>query len=820
MRQSVLSALAEITNNLKLGKDYSLEQELADAIALAYNARKHGYKAGDMVSPYARQGNLFQLDDGATAGDFNNATMLMLADVLNDNRVTRLKNVIRAYNTKAADAAIGQMDVWSGGVKSKKDIINEVNNIINNGKEEGNTQKQKGSVQQDGAAGTSSEGKPEVKPEETKPSGETLGTEPVEEVKPVGTSAFGNIYNQFKGKVKEAFEWLFSHKDGDILGVFHRDEIGDIDLVWGKVTDAAKHKGYGLAHIWDKHREEFGSEQELATAIEDIINNGEFIEEGKHPNTSEFHKDGKKVVVKRVWGDGDADTNVDKNWVVTAFELSEKESSGTTPPSSAASAGESRPATFNGKGSDNSSSDQEKKEKSEAEEKENVSKWLTEYGKKYGHKIEAKWDEFDIDNLFGKIYVDGKDLGIYLGIYVPNNLAESIPYFLVETGFEPNQFDEATKLAEQFNSKIGHEAAEVDENASYIEFWNRYDGANSLENAMEYQAMKAANNNNAEQQRTEPGTHSKGSGNKLVTDERYEQLLARMKAKLGQLNVGVDPEMLAIGTEMAVYHIEKGARKFTQFAKAMIEDLGDAIRPYLKSFYNGARDLPEVEENGWTDEMTPYDEVRVIDVANFDKNVINSMDTAETVVREQQIAQQAEEAKEQIIETRNNNRKEVEQKSAEKKSKSKKKDVSLQQEQQLDLFGDLNGQASETSNSNSNETTDVQSRTAEEGRGGHEPQQDAQVGRSAGHEAEGTDGRGMGRSNTTNTRPDGERSLGVSGTPQSQQHVEAATETDGKASGTVTAMECLCSASTRRAFMLTSLTRHALTTCVAKALRR
>lgn len=179
LRQSVLSALAEITNNLKLGKDYSLEQELADAIALAYNARKHGYKAGDMVSPYARQGNLFQLDDGATAGDFNNATMLMLADVLNDNRVTRFKNVIRTYNTIAADAAAGQVDLWSGGVKSKEDIINEVNNIINNGKEERNEQKQKGSVQQDGAAGTSSEAEPEVKPEETKPSGETLGTEPV-----------------------------------------------------------------------------------------------------------------------------------------------------------------------------------------------------------------------------------------------------------------------------------------------------------------------------------------------------------------------------------------------------------------------------------------------------------------------------------------------------------------------------------------------------------------------------------------------------------------------------------------------------------------
>lgn len=126
-----------------------------------------------------------------------------------------------------------------------------------------------------------------------------------------------------------------------------------------------------------------------------------------------------------------------------------------------------------------------------------------------------------------------------------------------------------------------------------------------------------------------PKSEPNDSGNKLVTDERYAELKARMRKKLGQLNVGVDPEMLAIGTEMAVYHIEKGARKFTEYAKAMIEDLGEAIRPYLKAFYNGARDLPEVEANGWSEDLTPYDEVRTIDIANFDKPSVDAMATAE-----------------------------------------------------------------------------------------------------------------------------------------------------------------------------------------------
>ena len=147
--------------------------------------------------------------------------------------------------------------------------------------------------------------------------------------------------------------------------------------------------------------------------------------------------------------------------------------------------------------------------------------------------------------------------------------------------------------------------------------------------------------------------NSKSSKNRLITDERYAELKKRMKQKLrGQMNMGIDPEILAIGTEMAVYHIEKGARKFAEYAKAMIADLGDAIRPYLKSFYNGARDLPEVQEAGLTDDMDSYDEVSRFDVANFDKDVPNVLDMAETIAKEQEVQAQAGVAKEKIARKR------------------------------------------------------------------------------------------------------------------------------------------------------------------------
>lgn len=147
------------------------------------------------------------------------------------------------------------------------------------------------------------------------------------------------------------------------------------------------------------------------------------------------------------------------------------------------------------------------------------------------------------------------------------------------------------------------------------------------------------------------------SGNRLVTDERYAELRERMRKKLGgQMNIGIDPEILAIGTEMAVYHLEKGARKFTEYAKVMIADLGDAIRPYLKAFYNGARNLPEVEGSEIAADMTPYDEVQQFNVATSDKEHSDPFTTAEIVVAEQAHQEEAEQAKQEIINQRNTER--------------------------------------------------------------------------------------------------------------------------------------------------------------------
>ncbi|MBI4695594.1 MAG: hypothetical protein HY749_16375 [Gammaproteobacteria bacterium] len=104
------------------------------------------------------------------------------------------------------------------------------------------------------------------------------------------------------------------------------------------------------------------------------------------------------------------------------------------------------------------------------------------------------------------------------------------------------------------------------------------------------------------------------SANTIVTDDTAEAARKLLRSKLGQLNTGIDPEVLQAGITLAVYHIERGARTFAAYAKAMIGDLGDLVRPYLKSWYMAAKYDPRT-----TDElraaMSPADEIDAIDAS-------------------------------------------------------------------------------------------------------------------------------------------------------------------------------------------------------------
>lgn len=162
----------------------------------------------------------------------------------------------------------------------------------------------------------------------------------------------------------------------------------------------------------------------------------------------------------------------------------------------------------------------------------------------------------------------------------------------------------------------------------------------------------------------QPKQEEKKAKSKWVDDadaERFEELRRRLRMKLGgQLNMGLDSEAFAIGIEMSCLMLKHGTRKFGEFAKNLIEALGEGIRPYVKTLYNGARDMPEMADI--EKDMTPWDEVRSFDVMNFDKEGAKDIvATAEHIVREQAAEREAKEATDKLKQERNEQRKETEQ---------------------------------------------------------------------------------------------------------------------------------------------------------------
>ena len=303
LRQSVVTALNEISTNKALGKDYSLENELAQAVDLAYKARKAGYKENERVSPYATQLNLFPFEDGETVADYNNVAVLELADLMNDKRPTLLKKKLQDYNQQSAESAAGQMDIFSGGVKEKKEIIKTVLNTLHNGEtEETSRPEQRGSVaderggeaslQKDGAADT---GSAALATPQDEPSidaaiveaGKETNTEPTDAQKEVGNYKKGHVkidgfdvsIEQPKGSVRsgvDATGKAWSQKMNNTYGYIRGTEGVDgdhIDVFFSDNLDGWNGTVYVVDQVnkdgsFDEHKVMYGfnSEEEARKA--------------------------------------------------------------------------------------------------------------------------------------------------------------------------------------------------------------------------------------------------------------------------------------------------------------------------------------------------------------------------------------------------------------------------------------------------------------------------------------------------------------------------------------------------------------------------
>ena len=115
-------------------------------------------------------------------------------------------------------------------------------------------------------------------------------------------------------------------------------------------------------------------------------------------------------------------------------------------------------------------------------------------------------------------------------------------------------------------------------------------------------------------------------------------------------------QITSLGITYALKYFDQGIVSFPDFADRMVRRMGEKIRPWLKSFYGGARDIPGYDHLPFT----PADEVKAFDVMNFDKENKDAdpMRTAQGIVAESRAEATVTEAKKEITEQRNQKRKE------------------------------------------------------------------------------------------------------------------------------------------------------------------
>ncbi|HWQ90249.1 MAG TPA: hypothetical protein VN673_01165 [Clostridia bacterium] len=119
---------------------------------------------------------------------------------------------------------------------------------------------------------------------------------------------FGEAYTEFSGRPEEAIEKLLDVKGGYVPAAIYKDDIGDIDFIWGK----GGKDGFGLAHIIERRGQSGIDGEEFVRQIPKLLKNGEVMR-GKFKDRV-YVSDKKETAVVRLDYDGKKAT-----WLVTAY---------------------------------------------------------------------------------------------------------------------------------------------------------------------------------------------------------------------------------------------------------------------------------------------------------------------------------------------------------------------------------------------------------------------------------------------------------------------------------------------------------------------
>lgn len=127
---------------------------------------------------------------------------------------------------------------------------------------------------------------------------------------------FGTNYAEFYRDGQGAVKKLLAEKQGQVAGAFYRQDLGDIDLVWGNDE-------IGLKKIIDKHLSDFAdfkgdtAQDKLANALGEIVKDGKLIND-KGVNTLYFSQGEKVYLVGLSEGFNGVGNN---KWIITSYKV-------------------------------------------------------------------------------------------------------------------------------------------------------------------------------------------------------------------------------------------------------------------------------------------------------------------------------------------------------------------------------------------------------------------------------------------------------------------------------------------------------------------
>ena len=108
----------------------------------------------------------------------------------------------------------------------------------------------------------------------------------------------------------------------------------------------------------------------------------------------------------------------------------------------------------------------------------------------------------------------------------------------------------------------------------------------------------------------------------------------------------------AVGVEYAFNFLDNGVISFPDFAKGIVDRLGQKVKPFIKSWYEGAKRVPGYGGEGYTGTS----DVDRFDIENFDKPSPDVLRDAEMRVAEHKAKLAAEQAEKELIAERNDKR--------------------------------------------------------------------------------------------------------------------------------------------------------------------